>query len=379
MPFSERRASRGARDSTRQEVLWVTNIAAPYRIPLWQQMSKCTKFEVLLLESDKQRQREGRRGSDWTASRLGAVRHRTLRCFKLRRGETSLYTLIDLRSFLLKPKALLLGGWESPAYWQFLAMARIRRLRVVGFYESTLHTNRYRSGPIARARSWYFRHLDAVVVPGIEAERALLSFGVRPDRVVRGFNAVDVGWIAARARDRRPLHGERPGHRFVFVGQLIARKQPLVVLEAFAAVRQPGDSLLFVGDGPERSELERRIKTSRLGQIVTVAGSVSNQQTIDAMIDCETLVMPSLEEVWGLVANEALAAGLHVVVTKKSGVAESIRTMDGVFTCDPDEASVATAMRASRSAWTGPITDPEILEHDPAAFADAFLKALDVS
>ncbi|MBT1675200.1 glycosyltransferase [Curtobacterium flaccumfaciens pv. flaccumfaciens] len=221
------------------------------------------------------------------------------------------------------------------------------------------------------------RNLDAIVVPGADAEDALRSFGVAAERIHRGFNAVDVQHIADRARSSRMNDQRSGGHRFVFVGQLISRKQPALLLEAFAKVREPEDELVFVGDGPERRTLEDRVRTLGLTGHVAFKGTTENDAAIDEMIASNTLVLPSSEEVWGLVVNEGLAAGLHAVVTASSGVAASTKHMRGVYICDADEDSLAEALVVSRSNWRGHISDPEILEHTPAAFASVFLGALD--
>jgi glycosyltransferase involved in cell wall biosynthesis len=148
-------------------------------------------------------------------------------------------------------------------------------------------------------------------------------------------------------------------------------------LEAFANVRGPDDVLVFVGDGPERSTLEERVRTLDLNEHVTLTGTTENDAAIDEVIASDTLVLPSSEEVWGLVVNEGLAAGLHAVVTESSGVAASTKHMRGVYTCAPDLGSLAEALVASKSNWCGHISAPEILEHTPAAFASVFLGALD--
>jgi hypothetical protein len=101
--------------------------------------------------------------------------------------------------------AVLLGGWESPAYWQALIVARRRKLPTIGFFESTLQTSKCASGPIARARLHFFLLLDAVVVPGVAAEEAVLAMDVPRDRIHVGFNAADVKLINRDAEEWRTL------------------------------------------------------------------------------------------------------------------------------------------------------------------------------
>ena len=78
-------------------------------------------------------------------------------------------------------------------------------------------------------------------------------------------------------------------------------------------------------------------------------------------------------EQWGLVVNEALAAGLHVVTSDRAGVAPSVASMPGVFVCGVAPMEIARAMAASRASWTGPIVSPDILANTPSRFAELFL------
>ncbi|KIC59373.1 hypothetical protein RM52_04020 [Microbacterium hominis] len=289
------------------------------------------------------------------------------------RGERLFYFLLgglQRRVFL---DAVLIGGWDSPAYWQVLAMAKLRRVRSVGFYESTLASQHHTSGPVAMIRRAFFRSLDAVVVPGQAAHDALRQMGVSDSRIYVGFNAVDVDSF------RRPRDWDEPsgdGHHFIYVGQLIPRKNVDSLLDAFLQIRRPGDTLTFIGSGDLAASLRQKAETVAPDGSVRFAPAVHNASVPELLWRSHTLVLPSLEEVWGLVVNEALAAGLHVVVAEGAGVASSVRTHRGVFVCDPSCVSVADAMSQSRAGWEGPIQDPEILRYTPERFAEVFIEAM---
>lgn len=81
-------------------------------------------------------------------------------------------------------------------------------------------------------------------------------------------------------------------------------------------------------------------------------------------------MLPPIEELWGLVANEAVAAGRHSVVSEASGVAASIGDMEGVILCDPIAADILARMRDSREQWHGLIANLAILECTPEWLAD---------
>lgn len=358
-------------------VVWVTNSAAPYRRPVWDKLAQSTQLAVRVLESDSQLARRGRRGNDWATSATAeraTYEIRSVRTWSIGRGERVIYVL---RGNLHVPQgslsAVLLGGWESPAYWQTLAIARIRRARTVAFYESTLASQHHTRGIVAWARTQFFRSVDAVVVPGPAARDAVLSMGVDRSKIHTGFNAVDV------AKFQRPPSPSLPpdrGHRYVYVGQLIERKNVHRLIQAFSATRESGDTLTIVGTGEDESALKQLVGDLALMDSITFTGGVPYEGLPAVLWQHHTLVLPSTEEVWGLVVNEGLAAGLHAVVSVGCGVAASVHHMTGVFTTPTDTESLASALSTSRASWTGPIDLPEILRHTPEEFASTFERAL---
>lgn len=366
-------------DRSPPRVLWLANVASPYRRPVWEALGRVTRLVVALLEDDARLRRDRRRGGDWAGAVGGAYRVLPLRTIRVVRGEEAYYGLGPGSGLRVRgAAAVVLGGWESPAFWQALGLAKARGVATVGFYESTAETNRFRSGPIARARGRFFRSLDAVVVPGPAAADLLRTFGVPDERVHVGFNAVDVRGFAARAAAARrsPIAG---GHRFVYVGQLIERKNVDGLLRAFAAAREPDDRLTIVGDGDRADDLRALAGSLDLGDAVEFAGSVSNEALAEQIADEQTLVLPSHREVWGLVVNEALACGLGAVVADTAGVAASVRGMTGVVTVGSDDDGLADGLREARAAWRGRIEDPEILSRTPEAFAAVFAAAIDAA
>ena len=74
--------------------------------------------------------------------------------------------------------------------------------------------------------------------------------------------------------------------------------------------------------------------------------------------------------------NEALASGLHVVVSQRAGVVPSVSHMRGVYAADPTPAALALQLKASRDQWNGPILDPEMLRHTLEADAESVLQAI---
>ncbi len=367
------------RQASRARVVWVTNQAAPYRIPVWEALSERVSLEVWLLESDRKLKRDqNNRGNDWeVGERAFSFSIRTLRTLSVRRGEARHYFTGWLgRNAFRGVDSVLVGGWESPAFWAVARRAKKAGVRRIGFYESHLLTQKKSRGLFAEARRRFFNSLDGVVVPGVAARDALAQQGLRLDAIHVGFNAVDgelIRQLTDSERDR--LDDRRPAHlRMLIVGQLIPRKN---VESAILALRRPGmetATLTVVGTGPLQKHLEDLVERNGLGDRVHFVGYLPASELPAMFAQHDVLVHPALEEVWGLVVNEALAAGLSVLVSDRCGVVPSIRGMQGVSVIVPTADSIATAVPLLRNR--APIADSPILEHSPARFAEVFNRAL---
>lgn len=364
----------------RGRLAWVTNLAAPYRRPVWENLTLHSELEVFLLENASRFGRSGgNRATEWMTYQDASYPLSEIPTLRVSVGERLFYVPRGLGALRCSGfDAIVLAGWDSPAYWLAALRGRAAGAKLVGFYESTLTSHAFRGGPIARARQFFFRSLDAVVVPGGAAQQAVLAMGVDPSKIFVGFNPVDVVGIHAAAVEERQARGVvvGTGHRYLYLGQLIDRKKVANLITAVSRLGESADSLTIAGMGQLTPALLALRDKLGLQDRIAFIGSVPYNGVPALLAEHHTLVLPSSEEVWGLVVNEALAAGLHTVVTRTCGVAASVKGMDGVFLADSTASDVlAQAMQASKRAWRGPIGNPEILAHTPESFAKVILRA----
>jgi len=99
--------------------------------------------------------------------------------------------------------------------------------------------------------------------------------------------------------------------RFGYVGRLIGLKQIDRIIDALP----PGSELLVVGDGEERGALEEEAANKH----VIFSGALFGDDKIKAIHSMDCLVLYSTHDQWGYVINEALAAGVPVIVSDGVG------------------------------------------------------------
>jgi L-malate glycosyltransferase len=163
---------------------------------------------------------------------------------------------------------------------------------------------------------------------GAVARLCIAEEGCSPDRVLVVRNGIDLRRFDALAA--RPVDSPLPqgGPLVAAVANLWPVKDHRTLLDAADQVRRriPDVRFAFVGDGPEREPLRRRIAELGLGNAVHLLGTRYDVPAILAR--ASAFCLSSHAEGLSNAIMEAMAAGLPVVATDAGGNAELVR--DGV-------------------------------------------------
>jgi len=168
--------------------------------------------------------------------------------------------------------------------------------------------------------------LGAVVLAGSSGTvEYVKSLGVPAQKILLLRNVVDNEWWKRRAsqvnRDevRAAWNIPKSASVALFCAKLQPWKAPLDALEAFAAANVPDSYLVFAGDGPLRTELEKRAIQLGLSDRIRILGFVNQSQLPSVYRAADLLVLPSLYEPFGLVVNEAMLCGCPAAVSDRVG------------------------------------------------------------
>ncbi len=171
-------------------------------------------------------------------------------------------------------------------------------------------------------RRTILRRADGALVNGESGARYIHSFGMPDQRIFRINQPVDVTLFSSRPR-RRP---DTSLSRLLHVGSLTGRKGLTGFTRALAewGRRNParGLEVWWLGDGEQRTELEATPLPSNIAQ--RFWGNVPYAALPDFYADADVLFFPTLLDEWGLVVNEAMAAGLPVLGSIYSQAVEEL-------------------------------------------------------
>jgi glycosyltransferase involved in cell wall biosynthesis len=121
--------------------------------------------------------------------------------------------------------------------------------------------------------------------------------------------------------------GECRGVRFVYVGKLVEGKglrYLLLALARLTAADKQRTQVSFVGDGPDRSELESMADHLGIRSMVTFVGRVAYSSLPEHYRRADVFVFPTLGDYRALVSFEALSYGLPVLISEHDGAAEEV-------------------------------------------------------
>jgi glycosyltransferase involved in cell wall biosynthesis len=191
---------------------------------------------------------------------------------------------------------------------------------------------------------------DLVVTLGEAMRDEILSRGVPPEKVIIVPNAVSEDFLQPLPDGRalREELGIRPGEQVVgLVSSLTAHEGIGTLLEATALLRQRGLPVraLIVGDGPERTALQRQAAALGLDAIFTGRVPMSKVREFHAVLD--VFVVPRTRDrvcqlVTPLKPVEAMASGLCVVVSGVKALGEIVKDkVTGMQTIPQDPVSLA--------------------------------------
>jgi glycosyltransferase involved in cell wall biosynthesis len=318
---------------------FVTSHPIQYYAPLYRVLAQ--QFDLIVFFAHRATAADQARAGfgvefDWDVSLLSGYAHEFLR-------NVAAWPALDRFSGCDTPEigerlrkgrfdVVLVQGWYLKCFLQAAFAAKRQHLPLIVRGDSHLDTPR--SGLKRTAKSLvypaFLRLFDAALHVGERSRAYWKRYGYPQSRLFFSPHCVDAGWFAARATagagaELRAELGIASGAKVVlFAGKLVPLKRPMDVIAAGARLKTAGRELclLVAGAGPLESEMLTAASTA--GVPIHMLGFCNQTLMPKAYAAADVLILPSEQETWGLVANEALACGLPVVLSEAVGSAPDL-------------------------------------------------------
>ena len=311
--------------------MFVTDILTPYTVAVMDELAQLVDLTVIFSAASSAR------GCEWAFGKL-SFSHVVLGRLAIQRDDPDVSDYyLDPRILWhlerIRPEVIISAGWSVPTWYAALYCV-VSRCRLIIQSDGTSLTERQMSAVQQRSRSMLVRFAHGFAANSRQAAERFVEMGAARSSVHAAPHSTNLEpyWQVGRRRtadaDREIDHAGRDRLRVLMSGRLVPRKGFAEVLPALAAAQrtEPGIRLSIAGSGPEEQHLGRLAR--ELGVSVDFLGFVDQPALATACARADTFLFPSLQDEFGFVLLEAMAAGMACVASPFAGASEDL-VVDG--------------------------------------------------
>jgi glycosyltransferase involved in cell wall biosynthesis len=195
----------------------------------------------------------------------------------------------------------------------------------------------------------FYYEADYIWVPSESTGRTLREYGYEGDYLVQE-NGTDVAipsqeeYRRLRSKGQSSVGASSEEAVLLFVGQHRWVKNIRLIVRGAAELARRGRQfrLVFVGEGHERTEIERFVHEQGIADRTVFKGLIVERERIkEIYARADLFVFPSLYDTVGIVVREAAAFGVPAVLVEGTNAAEQIRDGENGFLIQNDAESLA--------------------------------------
>lgn len=228
---------------------------------------------------------------------------------------------------------IILGHWDNPQLQLLVRLKAHYQVRTGLVFHGLRNITHPLWGRVLRR---YIPSIDTIGFRSVSMQRHFHAVFGRVNKEFLCFSGIPDEYVEHMPPVDKRRKFEEGICRYIYVGSLIRRKYPDVVIRSLAELRrESGFELTIVGDGPMRSDLERLCSRLGVDHCVRFLGYRPRTEVIELMRNSDCFIMASRDEVFGLVYLEAMLQGCLVVCGKGEGIDGIIVDRVNGFTCEP--------------------------------------------
>lgn len=317
----------------KSKVLLIHNVVSPHVLPVFKELHKLCHVEVWFCA-----ERESNR--NWQ-EKITGFPYQILPNFRWEFRGKDLFTFfinptIWQKLSAVKVDVVIISGWDLPSYWLTALYCHLNGIPYILWSGSTQYETSWRRSLAQPITKLMVQGATAYIAYGLRARDYLIDLGADPKKVHIAYNGIAIDAykrqqkkFAAQIRKKRQELLLTKKTVILFYGQLIERKQPQLLLSSFIKLQKkyPNVRLLLIGSGPLRPLLLQQSQAASKNSVLILDDPGDKEMPLFYHL-ADFLVLPSSEEVWGLVVNQAMASALPVIVSDRVGSAVDLVVPD---------------------------------------------------
>lgn len=293
-----------------QKIVIITNIPSPYRVIQFDNLSKTLDNNLIVFYY-----RKIEPNRNWNVPEL---KHQAYYCKQNILSKSNFYPDLLKKLAKEKPNVIIAAGFTPTIVLTFLYSIFTKKKFIV-FTDSWTHSTNQLKFYHRFIRKIIIPQADASICVGKKGKEYLCRYGAELKSIFTSPLAIDNSIYHSFYKNK-----QRREFDIIFSGQFIERKMPFFVIEVLKGLKERNYNvkLLIIGSGPLEHALLRKLDELEISYCYP--GFIQQEELPKYYSNALLLLFPTTDDPWGLVANEACAAGTPVITCENAGVANDL-------------------------------------------------------
>ena len=307
-----------------KKVLIITNIPNPYRIPLFNEISKQLKENNIHLKVIFGSEGYSRRKFKLNFNEFQFdYEILSSRKFNFGNNEKTFFTYGGLLKILRNesPDKIIIAGFSFGTLKLWLR-SFFKKTHYIIWSGSILKRGRNDSMLRIMQRKLLMKKANGFVAYGSKAKEYFISLGANSQNISIAINTVDTDFFFEQTKFLKQKSNPRNSKiHLTYIGYLSKRKNVirlLSIIKELAKLRS--DFVLdLIGDGDDKLNLEQYVQSNEINNYVRFHGFVEKERLPEFFSKSSVFLFQTDFDIWGLVLNEAMAAGVPCISSPNAG------------------------------------------------------------
>jgi len=332
--------------NTRKRIIFLLSHPVQYYSPLFVEIAKRPEFDILVLYCSDENvnghiDRDFGVEVKWDVQLLEGYNYKFM---KNNSWKPSIFNgfwgLVNFEIFKIlrnnKSNYLIINGWNKFTYVIAVIVGRVFGYKVCMRGDNPYNQEILKSKKLILLKKYIlgkflFKIIDYFLYVGKQNKEFYKYYRVPESKLIFTPHAVDndkfnedyIRYKGKKAELKKELGIPVNTKIILTVGKYISQKNPVFLLKAFHSLNMENTTMIFIGEGVLRSELEEHVKRDNIKNVY-LTGFKNQNEIGEYYAMADIFVLASVSETWGLVVNEAMNFRLPLVLSDKVACADDL-------------------------------------------------------